>query len=197
VVERAQPTQISGVTEALRSWRQGDVRALGEVFDLVQAELKRLAAAQMARERPGHTLQPTALVNELYLRLAGPTPVEWRDRRHFIGIAAHTMGQILIDHARKRGAQKRGSEYKIISLNESLGLPMTTVRALDLGSTLMDLGRVDPRKRKVVEYHCLGLLAIKDCAALLGVSPATAKRDWRFSRAWLIAYLGRAEATDR
>jgi RNA polymerase sigma factor (TIGR02999 family) len=156
---------------------------------LVYHELRRIAAAYMRRERPGQTLQPTALVHEVYLRLAGAgTP--WRDRRHFVAIAARSMRQILVEHARARGAQKRWAGLDRVPLSESLAVsadPEGMLPALD--EALTRLERLDPELTRIIELRFFAGLSIEDAADALGMSPATLKRRWALARAWLFREL--------
>jgi RNA polymerase sigma factor (TIGR02999 family) len=156
-----------------------------ELAPLVYDELRRLAAAYMRRERPGQTLQATALVHEAYLRLAGKgTP--WHDKRHFVGIAARSMRQILVERARARGAQKRWAELDRVSLTDALAVaadPAGTLPALD--DALTRLEQIDPEQARIVELRYFAGLSIEETADALGISPATLKRRWALARAWL------------
>jgi RNA polymerase sigma factor (TIGR02999 family) len=162
---------------------------LDELAPLVYEELRRLAAAYMRRERPGQTLQATALVNEAYLRLAGAgTP--WHDKRHFVGIAARSMRQILVERARARGAQKRWAGLNRVSLSESLAVAAneeTILPALD--DALARLEKIDAEQARIVELRFFAGLSIEDTADALGLSPATVKRRWALARAWLFREL--------
>ena len=160
-----------------------------DVAPRVYDELRRLAAAYMRRERPGQTLQPTALVHEVYLRLAGAgTP--WRDERHFVGIAARSMRQILVERARARGAQKRWADLDRVSLTESL-VHATAEDAMlpALDEALGRLEQLDPEQAKIVELRYFAGLGIEEAAAALDISPATLKRRWSLARAWLFREL--------
>ena len=156
-----------------------------ELAPLVYDELRRIAAAYMRRERPGQTLQATALVHEAYLRLAGAgTP--WQDKRHFIGIAARSMRQILVERARARGAQKRWAELDRVSMTDALAVaadPAGTLPALD--DALTRLEQIDPEQARIVELRYFAGLSIEETADALGISPATLKRRWALARAWL------------
>lgn len=178
------------VSRLLARWRSGDEAALQELVPIVHDELRRLARRQMAGERPGHTLQPTALVNEAYLRLANLKEMQWQDRAHFFAMAARLMRRILVDVARSRGYQKRGGAAKRVSFTEALdiaeGQP-TDVVALD--HALEALARVDERKSQVVELRFFGGLSIEETAEALGVSRETVKRDWTFAKLWLQRHL--------
>jgi len=156
-----------------------------ELAPLVYDELRRLAAAYMRRERPGQTLQATALVHEAYLRLAGAgTP--WRDKRHFVGIAARSMRQILVERARARGAQKRWAELDRVSLTDALAVAADPAGALPaLDDALTRLEQIDPEQARIVELRYFAGLSIEETADVLGISPATLKRRWALARAWL------------
>ena len=162
-----------------------------ELSDILYKELRRLARAYMHRERREHTLQPTALANEAYLRLIGGADLNWQGRAHFLAIAARTMRIILVDHARKRGAQKRGGDRERVPLQEAidaLGTPDLDV--LDVEEALTELRELDARKVEVVEMRFFGGMTAKDIATVLGISPATVQDDWYAARAWLRARLG-------
>jgi RNA polymerase sigma factor (TIGR02999 family) len=153
---------------------------------LVQAELHRLAHLYMSREKPGHTLQTTALVNEVYLRLVDIAQVSWQDRSHFFAISACMMRRILTDFARSRNYQKRGGAAVHVSFDEALAVsPMLDVEILAIDEALRDLAAVDARKSQVVELRFFGGLSVEETAEVLKVSPETVKRDWRFAKAWL------------
>jgi len=167
----------------------GQPPAAHDVAERVYHELRRVAAAYMRRERPGQTLQPTALVHEVYLRLAGAgTP--WKDERHFVGIAARSMRQILVERARARGAQKRWAGLDRVSLNESLVHAAAEDAMLPaLNEALDRLERIDPEQAKIIELRYFAGLGIEEAAAALGMSPATLKRRWSLARAWLFREL--------
>ena len=164
----------------------GDDGALGELLPLVYAELRRLAAGYLRRERPGHTLQPTALVNEAYLRLVDQTQVRWQNRAHFLGVAAQMMRRILVDHARGQRAEKRGGEIQKLSLDENI--VVSGERAADLvalDEALERLAELDPQKSRIVELRFFGGLSVEETAEVIGVSAPTVKRQWRMAKAWL------------
>jgi RNA polymerase sigma factor (TIGR02999 family) len=171
----------------LQSWRQGDASALDRVADIVDRELRRLAGAYLRRERPGHTLQPTALVNEAFLRLMGQADrVDWESRSHFIAIAARHMRQILVDHARRHRAGKRGAGATVMSLDDApavIAAPSTDVLALD--EALEKLAAVDPRKARAMELKYFGGLEMAEIAAVLNLSIKTVEKDVRLAGAWL------------
>ena len=184
-------TASSGqVTHLLRAWSDGDPQALEHLLPLVEAELWRLARGYMSRERREHTLQPTALINEAFIRLADAKSVRWQDRAHFFGISARVMRRVLVDHARARGFQKRGAGAETISLHEeSIPTPEPPVDIVALDLALDALATKDERQSRVVELRFFGGLSIEETAVALGVSPDTVKRDWRLARLWLLRQL--------
>jgi len=158
---------------------------------LVYAELKRLAGSYLRRERPDHTLQSAALVNEAYLRLVDQTQTQWQNKAHFFGIAAQMMRRILADHARGHNAAKRGAGMPELELNEAVAQAQTkSVDLLDLEEALQKLEKLDAQQGKIVELRFFGGLSIEDTANVLGISPATVKRDWAAARAWLFREVG-------
>lgn len=174
------------VTVLLLRWREGDRQALEELMPIVYDELRRLASHYLRQERRDHTLQSTALVNEAYLRLAGQNPPEWQNRAHFFGIAARVMRQILVEYARGRGAAKRGGGAAKISLDSSIALPQQiNVDVVALDKALSELSQLDEQQSRIVELRFFGGLTIEDTSEVLGVSPATVKREWVTARAWL------------
>lgn len=183
-------SEQSPVTELLRAWSGGDEAALGALLPLVEAELRRLARGYMARERVGHTLQTTALVNEAFMRLVGARQVSWKDRAHFLGIAARLMRRVLVDHARKRGVQKRGGGGYNVSLDEGMAVsPAPDFNLLALDRALESLAAVDERKSRVIEMRFFGGMTVEETAEALHVSPDTVKRDWRLAKLWLLKEL--------
>lgn len=175
------------ITRLLAKWKDGDEGALQQLMPIVHEELRRLARRQMAGERPGHTLQPTALVNEAYLRLVDLKQMQWQDRAHFFAMAARLMRRILVDFARSRRYQKRGGAAKQVSFTEALEVAAnapTDVVALD--EALDALARVEERKSQVVELRFFGGLSIEETADVLNVSRETVKRDWTFAKMWLL-----------
>lgn len=179
------------VTALLSEWGRGNTTALNELLPLVYVELRRIAAHQLRGERSGHTLQPTALVHEVYLRLMDQRQVDWRDRAHFFAIAARVMRRILVDHARRHRARKRGDGLPSVSLdqgNEPVAPDGIPVLALD--HALGRLAEFDEGLARVVELRAFGGLTIEEAACVLKVSPSTAKREWRTARAWLARELG-------
>ena len=177
------------VTEYLAELSAGDPAAFERLLPVVYDEMRRLAAGYLRNERPGHTLQPTALANEAFLRLVGQKDVTWQNRAHFLGVAAQAMRRILVDHARRRNAARRGGGQTLISLAESQA-PAAEVPFDDLDRALEDLARLSERQAKVVELRYFGGLTIEETAEVLNVSPMTVKRDWTVARAWLFRELG-------
>ena len=181
----------AAVTRLLLDWTTGDGRAREEMLPLVYDELRRLAAGYLARERPGHTLQPTALVHEAYLRLIDQHQVDWRNRAQFVGLAAVMMRRILVNHARDRAAAKRGGDVQKVPLSgiEPAGLT-PEVDVLVLHEALERLHTHDERKSRIVELKFFGGLTTAEIAEVLQTSPATVERDWSFARAWLYDVIG-------
>jgi RNA polymerase sigma-70 factor, ECF subfamily len=163
-----------------------ETRSFEELATIVYDELRGLAAAYMARERTEHTLQPTALANEAYLRLVGETRIEWKGRAQFLAIAARSMRQILVEHARARAAAKRGGDYARISLSDTSGVfEQSAIDLLDLDEALRALAEVDDRKAQVVELRFFAGLEMKEIAETLKLSLTTVEDDWYMARAWL------------
>jgi len=178
------------VTLLLRAWAEGSQPALEELTPLVYGELRRLAASYLRREEPGHTLQPTALVHEAYLRLVGNSVPDWESRTHFYGVAARLMRQILVDHAREQHALKRGGQFCHISLAEPLALsPGQEPDLVALNDAIERLAASGPRKAQVVELRFFGGLTEEETAEVLQVSAVTVRRDWQFAKAWLLREL--------
>lgn len=172
------------ITLLLAEWAGGNRHALNELTPLVYRELRQLAASYLSRERPGHTLQPTALVHEAYLRLVDQTSLSLENRSHFYGVAARLMRQILVVHARRKHAAKRGGLK--VSLEESMGSkPDATPDLLELDTALTALEKFDPRKSQAVELSYFGGLTIEEIARSLNVSPITVRRDLKMAKAWL------------
>jgi RNA polymerase sigma factor (TIGR02999 family) len=188
VLESAPMTTLSAdnLTGLLFEWRQGDEAALDKLTPLVYDELRRIAHRYVQRERDGHTLQTTALVNEAYLRLAGQQKIEWQSRAHFFAVTAHVMRHILIDHARRRHYAKRGGGAQHIPLDEAAGMSAQRAGELvALDEALVELAKLDPRKSRVVELRYFGGLSMEETAEVLEVSLMTVRRDWRVAKAWL------------
>ncbi|MEL7448365.1 MAG: ECF-type sigma factor [Pseudomonadota bacterium] len=175
----------SHVTRLLEAVNAGSAEAQAELMEHIYDELRSLARSKMSAERQGHTLQPTVLVNEVYLRLAG-SGVPWQNRAHFFGAAAEAMRRILIEHARKRAAQKRGGDAVRVTFSEiSVAAEDTNVDLLALDAALAELDDAHPRLGKLVRLRYFAGASIQQTAQLLEISPATAKRDWVYARAWL------------
>jgi len=180
------PNSPQEVTQLLVAWRNGDQNARDELIPLVYQELHRLAHHYMSHERPGHTLQTSALVNEAFLRLADQRDVQWQNRAHFIGIAGQMMRRILVDYARNRGYAKRGGSALQVSLDEELIVSEErSAEVVALDDALQSLARLDERKSRLVELRFFGGLSIEETAEVLGVSPGTVMRDWTLAKAWL------------
>jgi RNA polymerase sigma-70 factor, ECF subfamily len=174
------------ITEMLRSWSQGDESAVERLMPLVYDELHRMARRYMSGEKPGHTLQATALVNEAYLRLVNTSQANWQDRTHFFAVSAQVMRRILVDWARTRQAAKRGSDIPALELNEALAIPMKTgTELVAVDDALKALTLVDARKSQVVELRFFGGLSVEETAEVLKVSRETVNRDWKLAKSWL------------
>lgn len=181
----------SDITALLDEWGRGNRRALDDLLPLVYAELRRVAARQLRRERDGHSLQPTALVHEAYLRLVDQQKVDWRGRAHFFGVAAQVMRRILVDHARRRLAGKRGDGVRPVSIDQAMETPgVNTIPVLHLDKALDRLASLDAGLAQIIELRAFGGLTVDEAALVLNVSPSTAKRDWRTAKAWLTRELG-------
>lgn len=182
------------LTRLLQGWNAGDAAAREHLLAMVYGQLRRLAARQLRREHGVRTISPTALVHEAYLRLAGQAALEWRDRAHFFGIVGVTMRRVLVDAARRRGSAKRGGEWRRITLGQVAALASHGVDLLDLDRALAALAELDPRQARIVELRFFADLGVEETAEVLGLSPATVKRDWSVARAWLFRHLERGEA---
>ena len=191
--------QPAGVTELLHAWNEGDVDALKDVMPMVFSELKRMARYRFASERSGHTLQPTAIVNEVYLRLAAQKAPKLANRDHFLAYSGKMMRWILVDHARRHRSEKRGGDRPTICLSDDLDVADAATRGIDilaLDEAMERLEELEPRQSRVVELRFFAGLTIEETAALLGVSVSLVKDDWRMARAWLYRQLtlsGRSE----
>jgi RNA polymerase sigma factor (TIGR02999 family) len=184
-MESGEQPAVEEVSSLLRAWSGGDPRALAKLTPIVYDELHRLARRYMRRERPGHSLQTTALVNEAYTRLVDYKRMQWQDRAHFFAVSAQLMRRILVEHARRHNL-KRGGGVQHVSLDEATivgGDGDTDLVALD--DAMNALARLDPRKVQVVEMRFFGGLSVEETAEVLKVSPVTVKRDWRAARTWL------------
>lgn len=182
------------ITQLLIAWSDGDEGALAQLIPLVEAELHRLASLYLSRERPGHTLQPTALINEAYLRLINWKSARWKNRAQFIGIAAQLMKHVLVDHAIHRRRRKRRGEEVRVSLTEAD--KMAHERSVDivaLNDALDGLGEIDPRKRQIIELRFFGGLSVEETAEVLKIAPRTVERDWKLAKAWLYRELSKEE----
>lgn len=176
----------SQVTVLLKEWSGGSREALETLMPMVYGELKRLAGSYLRRERPDHTLQSAALVNEAYLRLVDQNQVKWQNKAHFFGIAAQMMRRILVDHARGHKAAKRGAGVEVLELNEAVAQAQKqSINLLGLDEALNALEKMDAQQGRIVELRFFGGLSIEETAEVLGISPATVKRDWATARAWL------------
>ena len=174
------------VTQLLIEWTDGNQAARDELMPLVYEELRRLAHRYMGRERPGHTLQTSGLVNEAFLRLVDQTNVHWKNRAHFFAIAAQIMRRILVDYARSRRYAKRGGGARQVSLDEGLIVSEgRSAEVVELDDALKALAAIDQRKSQIVELRFFGGLSIEETAEVLGVSPGTVMRDWTLAKAWL------------
>jgi RNA polymerase sigma factor (TIGR02999 family) len=176
----------SDVTALLIAWSKGEQRADEALLNAVYAELRRLARGYIRRERPGHSLPPSALVHEAYLKLVDQRRVRWQNRTHFFAVAAHQMRRILVDKARARAADKRGGGDIAIPLTDlPIGIDPPDVDILALNEALEKLARIDPRHSRLVELRFFGGLTVEEAAAVLEIAPITVKRDWALARAWL------------
>ena len=174
------------VTRLLADWAKGDRSALDKLFPLVHSELRRIAQRQMSQERPGHTLQATALVNEAYLKLAGQQGFDWQNRAHFFAVCAQVMRHILIDHARAHARDKRGGGAVKVSLNDALVVADDQAsHFIALDEALRRLESLDPQKGKIVELRYFGGLSIEEAAEVMNVSSRTVRREWQRAKAWL------------
>ena len=185
------------VSGLLQAWGRGEVEARDQLLPLVYQELRRRAAGYLRRERVGHTLQPTALVHEAYLRLVKQDRITWQNRAQFFGVAAQMMRRILVDRARARKMAKRSGRWVRVTLDEALAVRETKgVDVLDLDRALTELACFDPRKGQIAEQRFFGGLSLEETASVLGVSVATVEREWQAARAWLYARLTRRPRHD-
>ncbi len=188
------PASAERVSELLLNWGHGDQSAREELIPLVYVELRRIARRYLWKERPDHTLQSGALVHEAYLHLLHEEPPQWQNRAHFFGFAAQLMRHILVDHARGRLAAKRGAGAPRLALNPEIALPQK--REVDLvvmDDALTKLATLDPKQSRLIELRFFGGLSIEEAAVVLGISPATVKREWATARAWLQREMKRKE----
>jgi RNA polymerase sigma factor (TIGR02999 family) len=178
---------VSEVTQILEAIRRGEEQAADQLLPLVYDELRRLAAHKMAQENPGHTLQPTALVHEAWLRLAGNENRLWNDRSHFFAAAAEAMRRILVENARRKGRQRRGGDRQRVELDEDVLAVADDEQVLAVNDALEKFAAVDKTKAELVKLRYFVGLTIEEAAEVLGISPATAKRHWTYARTWLYA----------
>jgi len=188
--------QVSRITSLLRQWNGGDAGAREELVSIIYPELRRLANYHLGRERAGHTLQPTALVHEVYLQLCRQEVLQWEDRAHFFAVAARMMRRILVDYSRQKGAEKRGGNAVRVEFNDAIQLPLDQpFNLLELDDALTGLAAFDARKCQVVELRFFVGLDAKEIATVLKTSEATVRKDWMIAKAWLFRHLeGAAKA---
>jgi RNA polymerase sigma factor (TIGR02999 family) len=180
------------VTQLLINWSQGDRKALDDLIPLVQVELRRLARHYMAREKPDHTLQTSALINEAYIRLIDQQNVPWQNRAHFFAVSAQVMRHILVDHARKHRYAKRGGGAPQVSLDEAVArVDQKADELVALDEALKSLAKLDPRKSQIIELRFFGGLNLDETAEVMKISSPTVQREWRSARAWLRHELNR------
>ena len=191
----AQDLSSDGLSQLLIRWTDGDKEALKSLVPLVYAELRRLAHNRLRQERQNHTLQTTALVHEAYLRLAENPPNRVADRKHFLALAAGIMRQVLVDHAREKLAQKRDGGVQIELDSRVAPVNERVLDVLAINEALTNLAKLDPRQSTIVELRFFAGLSIEDTAEIMGMSPATVKRDWITARAWLLQQLTFAAET--
>jgi RNA polymerase sigma factor (TIGR02999 family) len=185
------------VTALLMDWSQGNKDALERLTPLVYDELRRIAARYLRKERSDHTLESTALANEAYLRLVDQSKIQWQNRAHFFGVAAQMIRRILVDYARARNTDKRGKGAPQLSLDEAIGVPEhKSVELIALDDALKQLGELDEQQSKIVELRFFVGLSIEETAEVLGISPATVKREWTSAKAWLFRELSRRPADE-
>jgi RNA polymerase sigma factor (TIGR02999 family) len=183
-------TDAGPVTQLLVAWSQGDPAARDKILPLVYGQLRTMAASRLRGERRGHTFQPTVLVHEVYLRLIDQDRVTWKSRAQFFALASETMRRILVDHARRRTAGKRGGSRARVELTEAMAWqPGPDVDLLALDQALTELTTLDPQQGRVVDLRIFGGLSVEETAEVLGISPATVKREFRMARAWLFGRL--------
>jgi RNA polymerase sigma factor (TIGR02999 family) len=186
------------VTQLLQAWNQGDQAALEKLTVLVEAELRRLAQGYLKRERPGHTLQPTALVNEVYLRLMDWKHSGWENRAHFLGVTAQLMRRVLVDYARRQHYLKRGANIVKVSLDEgSITQPARDADLVAVDEALNRLAAIDSRKSRIVEMRFFGGMSLEETGHALKISPRTVRREWSLAHAWLYRELGGEEAEEQ
>ena len=185
------------ITQLLIEWREGDETALNRLIPLVYEELRRLAHHYMRRERPGHSLQTTDLLNEAYLRLVDHRGMQWQNRAHFYAVAAQAMRRILVDHARSRGYVKRGGGKPHLPLDEVADLAQEkAAEMIMLDDALSELAALDQRKSKIVELRYFGGMSVEETAEVLGISPITVMREWSTAKGWLLRALSPEDSKD-
>ncbi len=178
--------ETESITQLLIDLTHGNNQAVDALLPLIYDELRRLAANYLRRERPDHTLQPTALVHEAYLRMVDQTQVNWQNRAHFFGVAAQMMRRILVDHARSHNADKRGGEFQKLSLDENIDKAIErSSELLALDEALKELALIDEQKARIVELRYFGGLSVEETAEVMGMAPVTIHRHWRATKAWL------------
>jgi RNA polymerase sigma factor (TIGR02999 family) len=183
------------VTALLLEWSKGNQEALNELAPLVYNELRQLAARQLRHERPGHTLQSTALVHEAYLKLIDQHRVQWHDREHFFAVASQMIRRILVNYARVRNSSKRGGGKTALSFDDSIALPgRKDMDLVALDDALASLSQIDPQQERIIELRFFGGVSIEGTAKVLGISPSTVNRNWNLARAWLYRELTRSAA---
>lgn len=186
------PESGAAITDLLREWHDGEPGALERLVPVVHAELRRIAGASLSRERPNHTLQPTALVHEAYLRLVNQRNLRFQNRAHFFAIAARLMRRILVDHARRRLAARRDRGLTVTLDESTPAREPEQADLLALNQAMNRLADIDPRQSQIVELRYFGGLSVVETGDVLGLSPATVKREWRLARLWLFQELRRS-----
>lgn len=185
------------ITQLLLAWREGDRAALDRLIPVVEKELRRLASYYMRRQRPGHTLQTSALVNEAYLRLIDYKNMNWQNRAHFFAMAAQAMRRVLVDHARSNNYVKRGGGAQRVQLDEAAVIAQEKARELiELDDALMDFEKIDRRKSHIVEMRYFGGMSVKETAEVLGISEITVIREWNAAKRWLLRELSNRESNE-
>jgi len=191
------PAAHADVSRLLQAWGQGDVRAVDDLMPIVYRELRKRAAAQLRGERRNHTLQPTALVHEAYVRLAGQDPIAWQNRAHFFAVSAQMMRRVLVDHARRHRASKRSGTKLRVALDDHLGATQPhDYEVILLDSALTELSRIDARQASIVELRFFGGLSEQEVASLLSLSRRTVTREWQTARAWLYRRMTKRAPSD-
>lgn len=181
-----------GVTDLLLKFNGKDESVANELLPLIYNELKRIASNYLRRERSDHTLQPTALVHEAYMKMVDITQISWQNKAHFLGVAANQMRRILVDYARQHNAEKRGGDFHIMTLNEDIDKAIEqSTELIALDDALNELAKMDEVKAKIVELRYFGGLTVEETAEVLGVSAITIKRHWRMTKAWLYGQLSK------